>query len=98
MVGWSFVESCREMPSFSEKMYFDYEKSYCYYVIRGYNSHCIVCEELGIPCAYAKHVQRKYEEVYGGVLSEQDLQKLVTTIIRKGDAAVLNAHHIIHIR
>jgi len=85
------------MRSFLEKMYADYEKSHCYYVLRGYNSHCIICEELGVPCAYAKHVERKYEEVYGNMLSEQDLKKLVHTIIRYGDAAVLNAHHIIHI-
>lgn len=86
------------MPSFLEKMYYDYEKSYCFYVLRGHDSHCIICEELAMPCTYAKHVQRKYEEVYNNALSEHDLKKLVSTIIRKGDTALLNAHHIVNIR
>lgn len=79
------------MSTFAERMYSDYEKSKCFYLVRGKTAHCIVCKALDYTsCTYLNHVQRKYEETYNTVMTRDNMTSLVSGIVIYGDKRAFN--------
>jgi len=79
------------MSTFADRMYSDYEKSQCFYVVRGKRAHCIVCEAHGYTwCTYLNHVQRKYEETYNKVMPLNAISGIVSNIVISGDQRAFN--------
>ena len=86
----------RTMDAFSKRMYSDYESSQCFYVRRDCHSYCLTCNELGMPCRYATHVHKMYEELTNVPLSGHALQTLIARILQSGDEIVLSRCRILH--